>query len=328
MKKGKYGKTAQFWYEYLEKVWNLILLFVATRTNNFDLHIASLQKLCPLLFSMNNQNYAKYLSLYTITLLNLPENAKGLLRNRGFSVSRSDTPAGRSPVDMIIEQTINKHAKTSGGIIGFSRSLPAYHRWCVTRHNRSQYVSSLQQVTNLDSSTIDGHKDMTFAERKLSEKSVRNTMEAFSAFINPFEMDTDELICLSSGCRLSDEIAGDLLKAEEFGQKRYEEFVKERLKNKTVEFKDPLPKSTLKTFACASKVVSVKSKTKEIQIKVQRNLFGKLLILSQDHDVNIEKVLSYPLSPTPRSFATPDGLPLKTNKAVRYSCMPLIKENF
>ena len=79
---------------------------------------------------------------------------------------------------------------------------------------------------------------MAPAERKLSEKSVRNTMKAFSAFINPFEMDTDELVSLLSDCRLSDDIANDLLKAEELGQERYEEFVQARLKNETVECKN------------------------------------------------------------------------------------------
>lgn len=50
-------------------------------------------------------------------------------------------------------------------------------------------------------------------------------------------------------------------------------------------------------------------------MKVQRNLFGQLLVLSQEHDINMEKVLTYPLSLTPWSLASPDGLPLKTNKA-------------
>ena len=50
-------------------------------------------------------------------LLNLPGEAKSLIENKGFSVSRSDVPAGRCAIDMTIEQTTNKDAKTSGGII-------------------------------------------------------------------------------------------------------------------------------------------------------------------------------------------------------------------
>lgn len=44
--------------DYMETIWYLILLSVATRIDNIDLHILSFQQLCPLLFSMNNQNCA------------------------------------------------------------------------------------------------------------------------------------------------------------------------------------------------------------------------------------------------------------------------------
>lgn len=264
---------------------------------------------------MNNHNYAKYLSLYSVLLINLPKEARELMQHKGFSVSRSEVPAGRCAVDLTIEQTINKDAKTTGGIVGFSRSLPTYYRWCVTRHNRAQYVSALQQITNLDSKVHDNHKDLSASEIKSSEEAVRSTVRAFSAYINPFEMDSEHLICLSSGIKISDDIANDLLTVNDHGKKLFEDFVNTRIENKTVEFKNPLPKSGLKTFESATNVVAVKSKSKEMKVKIQRSLFGQLLVLSHEHDINMEKVLSYPLSPTPWSLATPDGFPLKTNKA-------------
>ncbi|GFN87421.1 hypothetical protein PoB_001392700 [Plakobranchus ocellatus] len=90
------------------------------------------------------------LSVYCIMLVNLPQQSKDLLEANGFSVSRSDRPASRTAADMTMEQTINKHAKTSGGIVGFSRSQPAYYTWCVTRHNRAQYVSATYQMANIE----------------------------------------------------------------------------------------------------------------------------------------------------------------------------------
>ena len=71
---------------------------------------------------MNHQNYAKYLTVYFISLLNLPDDAKKLIENDGFSVSRTTKSSARTAVDLTIEQTINKHAKTGGGIVGFSRN--------------------------------------------------------------------------------------------------------------------------------------------------------------------------------------------------------------
>ena len=39
-----------------------------------------------------------------------------MLQDNGFSVSRSRQSAGRISVEMTIEQTVNKLAKTKGGI--------------------------------------------------------------------------------------------------------------------------------------------------------------------------------------------------------------------
>ena len=128
-RRGSNGKTAQFWLQYIDRVWLLLQFSFATRQNGFELHILSLEKLCPLLFCMDHQGFARYISVYLLSLLNLTDTAKKLLENNGFSVARSSKQAARIPVDLPIEQTINKHAKTKGGIVGFSKNMPAYYRW-------------------------------------------------------------------------------------------------------------------------------------------------------------------------------------------------------
>ena len=67
-------------------------------------------------------------------------------------------PASRVAVDMAIEQTINRHAKSKGGIIGFSKNEAAYQRWCITRHRRAGFVALLQNEIGLDSKD-DAHKE-------------------------------------------------------------------------------------------------------------------------------------------------------------------------
>ncbi|GFN92490.1 hypothetical protein PoB_001899600 [Plakobranchus ocellatus] len=121
-------------------------------------------------------------------LVNLPQQSKDLLQANGFSVSRSDTPASRTVADMTIEQTINKHAKTSGGIVRFSRSYPAYYTWCVTRHNRAQHVSATYQMANIESKKCETNKESSLSKRKLSEKAVKKIIDTFSAFLNPFNI--------------------------------------------------------------------------------------------------------------------------------------------
>ena len=317
VRSGKYGKTAQYWIQYMDRVWLLLQFVQATKTNNFSLHVSCLKDLCPLLFTMNHQNYARYLSVYYVSLANLSlshPGAEELLQDNGFSVSRSRTPAGRIAVDMTIEQTINKHAKSKGGIVGFSRNLPGYYRWSVTRHNRAEYVSATLKMINNRCSDTDSHKELNPAEKRSSERRVQKTLLAFSAFINPFEVE-DGLVSLASGLKVHEDVADDLLSVEKTGKGLFESFVENRLKEKTVEFHKPLQKNKTKTFSSLKKVATLKRDKNVIKIKAQRNLFGQLLVLSQEHNIDLQKVLQYPLTPTPWSLASSDGSLLKTNKA-------------
>ena len=53
---------------------------------------------------------------------------------------------------------------------------------------------------------------------------------------------------------------------------------------------------------------------KKVQTSAQ-NFFGQLLILSEDNNFSLQKVLQCPLGSVPWSLATPDGFPVKTDKA-------------
>ena len=122
---GHLGKTAQFWIRYMDLVWLILNLIKATKMNDFQLHLASLYSLCPILFAYDHTNYARFLPVYLMTMMNLNvthPGAENLLRDNGFSVRRSSVPLSRNAVDITIEQTINRHAKSQGDIIGLSRN--------------------------------------------------------------------------------------------------------------------------------------------------------------------------------------------------------------
>ena len=95
-----------------------------------------------------------------------------------------------------------------------------------------------------------------------------------------------------------------------------ENFIKSRLVEKAVPFHDPLKRLKLKTFASVGVVKKVKStQNKMMQIKAEHNIFGQLVLLSVEHNIDIQVTLSYPLGPDPFSLATVDGMPVKTEKA-------------
>ena len=110
--------------------------------------------------------------MYLIYILNLNPTHPGteeLLRQNGFSVSTSDVPSSRNAVDITTEQTINKHAKSHGGIVGFSRNYAAYFRWCVTRHWRASYVEGAFKMADMVASEKDNEKSQMVQSEKCEE---------------------------------------------------------------------------------------------------------------------------------------------------------------
>ena len=186
IRKGELGKTPQYWLNYMDRVWLILELQRATKTNSWNLHLECLQKMCPLFFSYDHQNYARYSTFYFLSMLNLPNSHPGaerLMEQNGFSVRRSDIPSSRNAVDITIEQTINRYAKSHGGIIGFSRNQSAYYRWCTTRHARGTYHQATLLLADMDSQEIDSHKDLRSSQTAKSQDDVLNVMDAYITLV-------------------------------------------------------------------------------------------------------------------------------------------------
>ncbi|KAK3106630.1 hypothetical protein FSP39_024006 [Pinctada imbricata] len=321
VREGALGKTAQFWISYMDIVWQIMSVIRATKTNDFDTHLSSLYQLCGLFFAYDQQNYARYMPVYLLSMLNAdvthPEANLALRNANAFSVARSAIPATRNAVDITIEQTINRHAKSAGGIIGFSRNLYAYHRWCVTRHFRAQYLAETLNMADMTNDESGIHKETRPSYIMRMEDDVRKVMDSFKGFMDPFHVtDESRLYCLSSGIPASEEIAKDLLEAPCKGQSQMKQFISERLTDAGVSFHAPIKRNKFKTFQSMALVKkAVSSKNKEIELKAERNLFGQLMILAVQNNIDLAVTFTYPLGPVPWALATADGVPFKSDKA-------------
>ena len=148
-------------------------------------------------------------------------------------------------------------------------------------------------------------------------------MEAISNFINPFTIeDKDTLHYLLSGAPVPSNVAKDILMSDEIVKKAHKQFVQDRLIDKTVSFHASVKKQNLKTFANQAKISLVQGKArKNIEITAERNVFGQLVILALQHELSLERVLSYPLGPVRWALATSDGAMIKTDKAKLTYCL-------
>ena len=201
------GKTAEFWIQYTNHVNLCLTLIKAVKTNNFYLHLYCLIQMCDLSFAYNGQNYAKYLTFFSVYMLNVDENHPGaeeLLKRGAFTVARSFIPENRCAVDKTIEETFMKHAKSRGsgmgvGISGVSNNPEAYQRWARTMHQRSQFLAKTLAMAQLEKGD-NGNEYCDLRPTEISEKNVGSVVEAFDNLLNPLDVEDKECIyCISSG---------------------------------------------------------------------------------------------------------------------------------
>jgi hypothetical protein len=107
----------------------------------------------PWFFAYDRVNYSRYLSLYWCEMMALPESHPAVHEAfvaGEFCVQRSHVPFSQIPVDQTIEQTVNRHTKTNGGIIGFSKNSKAVHRWMLNAYLRVEIAARCREMAGFE----------------------------------------------------------------------------------------------------------------------------------------------------------------------------------
>ena len=139
--------------------------------------------------------------------------------------------------------------------------------------------------------------------------------ECIKSRMDPFELQPDtNLYCLTTGKNVSDDIKCDLLQCVEKGTEWCTEFTSGCFSDPG-RFEKPIPRRKIKNFTSAAVKTMVKKDLKLIELQGSRDLFRRLLYLSTKHNIELDKVLSYPLTAVPLSLAHVDGSINKTDKA-------------
>ena len=149
-------------------------------------------------------------------------------------------------------------------------------------------------MTDIDNSDSESHKALGKAYSKAGVKTVQKLKQSRAGFINPFQVEKESLVCLSSGRKVEEDVASDLLSLESKGNAAFEESVEHRLVRHEKSFHDPIKKIKLKTY-CSLEVI-LKSQTKEMKLKNERNVLVIFFYLAEQHNLSLEKVMQYPLN--------------------------------
>jgi hypothetical protein len=294
---GDLGSTAQFWMLYVKLVHLYMMLIRACKISSLDLFTYTLGEMRCIFFACNRPNYARWMVRYYLNLVNIDMTHPGMrqvLENGALSIRRTNKPFSRTPVDMTLEQTINADAASrQTGIAAFATSDSARRQWMVTRSARSAIVGALLMKADLKS-LEDTSKELKPYRMLKDNADLKKLQECIKSRMNPFELEPNgNLYCLTTGKNVSDDIKDDLLQCIEKGTEWCTEFTTGCFSDPN-RFEKPIRRRKIKNFTSAAVKTTLKKDLKVIEVQGTRDMFGRLLCISTEHQIELDKVFAYP----------------------------------
>ena len=229
-------------------------------------------------------------------------DANALLESGEFAVQRSTNAFAQVPVDQSIEQTVNKDTKIMGGIVGKSLKPRTVKRWMTTAHDRAQTTAVCGTLAGVSvSSAPEQHRECSKSRLRHDAEDVQRLINTMQSVAASLVASSNELINVATA---SPKVREDLEQARHVGEQAMEEFIKERLLPGTVSFHAPLTKLKLSTFAS---LVKSTAHGRNVPVHADRQLFARMLVISQSREKDLQHVLSFSLGSLPWSLASPPG---------------------
>ena len=194
VRSGEFGKTAQFWMTYLDLIRVQHYAHTAVQENNFQLRLYAWQFFLPYYFALNKTNYARYGSYYVEAMKSIEERYPGLkqlLEEKGLSVLAQDRHNVRTAIDQRGEQTINREAKTVGGIKTFAGNKISVLKWCLNRAEQAKNSKALSDRCGI--ATDAGlYKPLRPSQVLQTNERVNRIVKVLNEdYINPFGLESE-----------------------------------------------------------------------------------------------------------------------------------------
>ena len=164
------------------------------------------------------------------------------------------------------------------------------------------------------------------SEKELSKKSITDSetgvvkiIDAINNHTNPFSIIWNKKTPLKnivSGYVVKDEHKSDILNAKSIGKEAAQQYIRERLVERTIPYWDPVKKLKLYTFSTGNKPLKISRKNEaSITFKYHQDLFSRLITVSTSRQIDLKVVLSHELAAVPLSLFHTTGEMRKTNKS-------------
>ena len=160
----------------------------------------------------------------------------------------------------------------------------------------------------LSTKNTKSHHELTPAKIKHHHTTTTKLKDTIVRYSNPFAVEGNSIHNFITHACIPDDFVEQILKINTTGQALYEKYVTERI-NGNVSIWNPVKKEKNLMYMAGNKTLKFKIRDKNFELKESKDLFSRLLILSQSsREIDQKQAIStYEFTMTRRYLFTPDG---------------------
>ena len=239
-------------------------------------------QIVPWLFALDHINYARWLPVHIVDMLNLIKTHPGVYHefmSGHFAVQKTNKVFSAISIDQCHEQ-MNKLIKGEGGAVGLTEDPQALERWMVAGPEISRLILEFEtsfQAPKPEKSNL--HHEQNLNTQNKFAKDVNALVETFEELGNPFLEDNGDLVTLDTKKIMSKEVIQTVNTIEENGKKQYNKFVSERLHaTQNIPLSDTISKNNYPLFSKKSRKQQSRIKQQVKSLEMSNKLFLGLYI--------------------------------------------------
>lgn len=297
----------QLWLQYMSMVKLLLQFLKAERTGDFDLHLASLQKMLPYLAAAGHSHYTKSSYVYLTDMLKLEETNPDVLRQfqaGKFVIRRTNRFWAGLSTDLVIEQVLMRTLKSTGGLTrGRGMEEAQRTRWLLAMPACASVNESMQNLTGAHYCTSEQHKEMSESRKTWDHKDT-DLISKFFQDHNPF-IHSENLRSIATGVLAHS--SANPHKAQEVGSTILQKMSGQNLFEYSFKKAD-----TVKIMG--QKVVSAGNETIAIPVDPQLLFQRLLLVANSEPKRDLKGLFKHELASYPASLFDAHGVMREANK--------------
>ena len=318
-KKADTSEQCKFWEQFLYIISLIKDLIKADRNGDFLLHMQTVIDLCPVFGACGSTHYFRYGSFYAETLKQMktvhPELYLEFMKG-GFVIKRNKGSFNAVSPDMALEQTIQRSAKSTRGIIGKVKSQSYCAEWTLIHHDILSIANAYRSVMT---SGKGGNTETTLHNQLASSriKEYNSSLGRIVAFMkvhgNPYSDSGDgKLKNFVTQVHAQDTVAKSRLEFQVQSKAIFEDFHNRVFVEKSSKLLDRIPRTNLPHLTYIMLKTTEADKANKFSPK-SAQIAIKSLLIAKEKTGDLKLTLSYDI--TSYSYLFDGEFMTKPNKA-------------